>query len=845
MTGGHRHLLAGPDGTSAFFALGDTPHTGQSAEQHEDTLRDVINALADLGGHRLWLRGTSQDWNVDAQLAALHERYPAPAHAPDLPYGARTRDDLLAASASAPAALNLGDPVIVAGVQLTRQRLARQHMARILSDDPIPPTLSDVADVRSTLRSVTSALSAEPLSAAPLAESAIRWLADTSLALGHDPDVIPDVTDNHAGYEGSRARVRRSHSRAFDPTLASTAITHDGRHSTRHLTVLHVEPTFEGRDSTEVVPLLAWLTSLRCEWVASFDVIPPENMVKVSRQVARRVRERVRHDHAHGIEPDQGVIGGDERARETVAEVEQGSVTAGTRVWGRIMVAISGDSEREVMERVDRFVADARRYARAPFTREAGMDADALLFVPGEPWPAINARHNINVLRWPLSTLAALGPGVTGRAGDPVGMYVGPVRDSPLPYLWHPHGGAESDGPNTWLVIARQGGGKSHLAGSICDFCASVGISTRIFDPSDRLTALTRTPHLRDSSVAIPLTGAVPAGILQPHFLDLDPSRAMFAAGEDGDREHRTALASVRALRMDRAIDAIHLLLPNRAIEGNPDAEAAIKRAVTRVGGEYGTDSREILAALKADPNPAAHDVRERLLAESQLAGGRLIFPDSDTDMDKLLRRMTGDALLTVITAPGIDMPQTSNRADWTASNRLAALIGSLGWQLAVRDAWSNTNPVTAWVDEMTALMEGVSSVRSGMLRAFTDSRKVDLSIGVGSQTPGSVRAIDPNVENLVGTVFLGAVDRVTAAATLPLMGITETGTGWADRAAALPYGPGATTRRMVVSGWDRRVAEVTVDRSHMHPDLLRALDTTPPHKRVTIRDRVRAEATA
>ena len=92
---------------------------------------------------------------------------------------------------------------------------------------------------------------------------------------------------------------------------------------------------------------------------------------------------------------------------------------------------------------------------------------------------------------------------------------------------------------------------------------------------------------------------------------------------------------------------------------------------------------------------------------------------------------------------------------------------------------------------------------------------------------------------------LIAMVGFVVTGVGLPLMGITETGTGWADRAAALPYGPGATTRRMVVSGWDRRVAEVTVDRSHMHPDLLRALDTTPPHKRVTIRDRVRAEATA
>ena len=101
---------------------------------------------------------------------------------------------------------------------------------------------------------------------------------------------------------------------------------------------------------------------------------------------------------------------------------------------------------------------------------------------------------------------------------------------------------------------------------------------------------------------------------------------------------------------------------------------------------------------------------------------------------------------LAVITTPGLTLPETTDRAAWTRDHHRAALICSLGWQLAVRDAWASQAPTTVWVDEMGVLMHGVASIGASIKRASTDSRKVNLAAGFASQTGEAFRRIDPDL---------------------------------------------------------------------------------------------------
>ena len=81
-------------------------------------------------------------------------------------------------------------------------------------------------------------------------------------------------------------------------------------------------------------------------------------------------------------------------------------------------------------------------------------------------------------------------------------------------------------------------------------------------------------------------TAAQP-GMLMPHFLDLDPKRAFYPPGADGDEEWADAVAGVKAVRMDRAIDATLLALPYELVSTDASVRSLVEEAVTSVGGQF------------------------------------------------------------------------------------------------------------------------------------------------------------------------------------------------------------------------------------------------------------------
>ena len=809
----HENLTVTDEGTWVWFDLDDVNWEGAAGSDRDNTIADTVQRLVDVLGHRIVLTHVPAPWNADAYLAQVRRKYPTPIT--DQP-GARTRDDLIESAAALPVALGSGDPVIVLGVRFTTRKIAEDHLPLMLGDDPAPPPLGNLNDVRQELRRVAAIVARDGLHGAPLSEAGLAWVMQSCLELGHDPRPIGSVRHHAALPAGDTVR----HGMRPNAAAVPVHVLREDGVRTRHVCVRRVGQVRD-RDSDALPPLFGWLTARRVPWTACFDVHSGDVLVPVVRGRAKVARDTERHDRAHGVDSDEATMRGITRSREILAEVTDGDEATASRVWGVVLVATSGETPQAAVDAMEELAADTARHQKTPLESGWGMDADAYRFVPGEPFGPLDGTAG-SLRRWPLATLAGLGPAVTGKAGDTSGFMMGAVAGSARPYILDTHAGPRNDRPGTIFIIGEQGAAKTATAAAMLDWDTTNGIQCSAWDPTGRMRALARLPHLRADAVEFPLTTAGKPGMLMPHFLDLDPKRRHYEPGVEGDEEWEDAMRGVRAIRMDRAIDAALMMLPER-MGADPDVLAIVEAAVGKVGGEYGTHSREIIDAIERE-STYGRDIAERLRSRAMLSDGAMVFPDRDVD-PSVLDRLGRDAALTVITTPGLSLPQSPDPSRWTKAQRRSLPILVLGWQLAARNIWASTDPTTFFADEMGVLMGGFSSVRSSILRLAYDSRKVDAAAILAAQTPHPILEIDPDVDNLVGAALLGRCHRKTAERALPLLGL-EPGHGWEDRAPRLETG------EFVVSGFDRvpaaRPRQVRVDRAWWHPDLIAATDTTP-----------------
>jgi len=344
------------------------------------------------------------------------------------------------------------------------------------------------------------------------------------------------------------------------------------------------------------------------------------------------------------------------------------------------------------------------------------------------------------------------------------------------------------------------------------------GVPATAFDPSGLMTSMAKTRALSDVSSVFPLTTAGKPGILMPHYLELDPKRTDF----EDDEDWADAMRGAAGARVDRAIDATLMCLPWRMVRDSPYVSQLVESACASVGGQYGTHSREIIDAVRREGERGA-EIAAMLEARARMPDGSMIFPERDED-DEILNRLGRDSLFTLVTMPGLSLPTTADRDLWTREEHRAILIASLGWRLAVRNAWANRSMKTVWVDEMGILMGGFSSVQSDIVRLAYDTRKYSISAGFAAQTGGPIQAIDPDIAGIAGTTFLGR-SRGDVSSSLRLLGV-EAGHGWEESEASLPDSEDA--REFIVSGWDGRVRRVAVDRAWWDVDLAERLNTTP-----------------
>ena len=802
------HLAVTREGTWAFFQLADLDWDGVAPTDRDDLLADVTARLVDITGHRVWLRGTSAPWDPAVFRRRLDRRYPAPI--PDQP-GGRTRDELHASAAALGVALRAARPVIIIGARFTKTRIKADHLPWLVRDMCPPGEGNGLVDQdRQRLRAVTRAVEKAGMQAERLSGAGLQWVVESSIALGHAPAPIGDVTAEDIPASGRRVR------RGTTPMGSTTPIhvVTDRGITTRHVTIRHVA-AMKDRDTNEKWPFLAWLTAQQVEWAACFDLIEGRDLVAAAEYRLKVANDSNAHDAEHGVDRGEGIRRGINRSREVIAEVAHGSPAEANRAWGRIMVATSGDTPQDALDAMTDLASEAERHQDVALEPDWGVEGDVWRFVPGEPWDMTG-----HLRRLPLTTLAALGAGVTGVAGDREGCPLGAMVGSSDMYVFDPHGGPLRNRPGTIFVIGEQGSGKTSLASLLIDWETSNGGRGLVSDPSGKMARLAKMPHLSKDAAVFPLTTAGKPGMLMPHFLDPEPKRRHYPVGAEGDEEFEDAVRGVAAVRMDRAIDAVMMCLPQRMIAVDDGSiQATVENAVGKVGGRYGTHSREIIDAIRSESSMGGK-IADQLDSRARLSDGAMIFPDRDVD-DSVMDTIGRDAALTVVTMPGLSIPQSSDRSTWTREQHRSVPILILGWQLAARSIWADTDPKMFFADELGVLMGGFSSIKSSILRLAYDSRKFDAAAMFAAQTGGPISQIDPDVDNLVGAMFMARTSRNTAEKALPLLG-QGPGSGWDHRAPRLDDG------EFIVSGWDRKPRQVRADQAWWHPDLLAATDTTP-----------------
>lgn len=798
----HANLLSATTGTWAWFHLTGLDWDGLAPRDHNRMVKDQAHRWADMVGHRVVLRGVANPFPVDGFGDAMRVEYPTPANKD------AAASEIVQAQKFA-AALGARRPLVVAGVRLSGKPVQTADLPAVLGDEP---AVGFVEEVRRTYADILTIMRRPGWKGEPLTAAALAWLFETSIAPGvpvHYLDTA-SLDDPKVLLEGARA--------VSDPYQLSMPLhaVRDGRAYEKHVATLRLKDTPPDVDTDRLmVPWLAWPGTVEfpVDWVATCDVYAGEQ-VKSSAALRRRINVNIaEHNRDHGYEAPAEVQRGIDRSREIVDEVSNGTREVATRVQMQVTYTVTCDTKKGVLDKASALIVEAQREHKTTLVHEWGQYADYRRLIPGEP-----CVHDGHVTTAPATFVAAGVPNVTSAAGDSVGVMFGGMAGWPGVYVFDPFGGLKRNRPNVYVAVGEPGCGKTTLLSKVAEHLTVHGVPGVAFDPSGMMAPLGETANIKGSFRQVSLTTA-DAGILQPHFLVPEPKRRDYIGQDEWERAVRAADGE----RADLAIDAVMASLPWSMVSADHDGSilATVEAASARVGGAYGTHSRELIDAVRRESSYGAR-VADALEARAELPDGRLIFPRRDLD-PSVIDALTSSAPFTLVTMPGLTLPPkgVDDRSKWTREQHRSVPILMLGSRFASVPIWRNRDRKWFVSDELGIATGGQSSFSAFLLRLLYDSRKFNASAGLALQTYNTLAKLDDNVTSLIGASFLGRTDRGNAAASLPALGLTP-GNGWEDTAPSLSDG------EFIVSGWDNRVRDIQVDQAWWHPDMVEAVYTTP-----------------
>jgi AAA-like domain len=812
---GNRTITAA--GPILWFTVPGVRFGWRSDDERDRMLEDLAQRVASLVGHRFEIRETSVPWSAHEWRQAMADTAiaPHPDRAPMLDSQERHLESM-----------EFADKQVMIGVHLDAPNpitsRARDRIVNLL-DKGQPDEFAIQAD------DIDRVMAAAGLGALPSTQAEVEWMIRRSIALGC-PSPVPGNPVSGPWTETDIDELADTADWAvlepFGQSVQVVAKLGDGRRVIRHVCILTLGNTdeFDKRG--------AWLS--RCDQLpfpveisATVDVLTEKTITKLVQDAINRVKYQIDHHHEHDEEPPLSLARAHDKAMLVSDEVEQGLNGMSTRVRTWVRFAVSGETEREALDRAGLLI-NLYKAAKVTVAHPKDQYKMAREFIAGEPLSS-----SAYMRQMPVLTFAGGMPQAHHNVGHRKGTYLGfTAIGARRPVLFDMHRSmVEREQSGTTLISGALGAGKSGLIFDLAFQSFMDGIPTAVFDPSGPLAELCYLPETRDNSRHDDLLSSRP-GTLNPFRVLPDPARDEFGSQAAWDQ----AVAGVRARRKSLCRDAIVMFLPSEVI--TEDTRFAIVGAMKEMGGHTTDTPLQVIGNLEKSRDKHSKLLAEYLRQISHLPAAQLVFPFSPEVDDDGSR---DNALLTVTTMRDLALaPEGKPRADWTEEQSMSAALLHLAAWRTYRSIYQLPRhiPKAIFCDECSQ----ISRADSGMdflvtTAAETRKRKIRAVFSAHSLASLYVPLLADKVDSVfVGrTTELGAQQAALRALGVPLaVGFEEILGGLSPHARGAVGRSGA--RQFVYRDGEDGCEKISVDLTHLPAHVRAALDTTPDVKRADVR---------
>lgn len=646
----------------------------------------------------------------------------------------------------------------------------------------------ELAFHRKNIEELGRELAASSLRATPSTVEDLEWLIRRSIALGIPTPRIGVASD----YEES------------DIDSLEAAATWTGEPMTKHIEVTarphgmkdelvrKVAVLTLGRLSDQQIPQesqTGWMQrtdrlGFPVEWSATFDVISPLRTQSWIRGRMDIISDQLKHYvDEHGMQPPTSLKRHNAMAVDiqTSLDSDHGGTAIRTAGWYR--VAVAGETEEQLKERVSQLKSVYG--ARAELVETPNQYHCAREFIPGEPLAT-----GAHVRRMSALALAAAIPQGTAEVGDRVGVTLGHTAGSAMRAVaWHTHWDMERrDTSGLMLIGGGLGSGKTFILGGIVYCSVMSGVQWNVLDPSDRLGRLCDpelVPELKGKARYINLMKGRD-GELNPYRVVGDPKREHFESNDEWER----AISDAQGTRSSLMNDVLYSFLSKTSRE-NPDTDTVLIRSMSTVPPLQSSSATDVVAALEKIAEGeihkdllATHRIKARdLVTEyTRLAGtpiGKLIFPPKGAEM--LDDYEDDDTLLNVYTLNGMSIPSeeiiASGNIPETA--RLSMSVMTLAaWLVQSRIYMGDRDRRKGLAIDEGKVLNAIDTGRMLLTKSATDSRKFNLRAIYCSQNVTHFDVGDDSensLGNLVGAALIGDTQDLAAQrAALKVLGAPQ-----------------------------------------------------------------------
>jgi len=560
------------------------------------------------------------------------------------------------------------------------------------------------------------------------------------------------------------------------------------------------------------------------EWSAHVYVRRDHEVREQLRRVMSRITSQTKHYQVeHDQDPPSALREQHDLALQVEAELADAQDLSATRARGWWRIAVSGSTETECVENVERVITAYARRVQVEHTY--GQHDLAREFLPGEPVRIRAHRRDL-----PVRTVAAGGAAITSTAGDRRGWNIArAVLDGRTPVMYDLWANMERfDVAGYYPIVAGLGGGKSTLIGVIIGKTGAAGIPWTCVDPAGRLGRLARTAPLRAHARALDLVNGHP-GSLNTYRLVADPHPDDFTIQDLADLEDtdlaalgvtaddlgtvtlddldtdridqlrgrwlQRATVRARAARRRLTVDSLTQVLPaSLVVRGDqaPNVTTELLLAATMVDAPDGP-----FAGRPKHPGLVIEALRQSTTKHRQVALTTaelldsirheplpsLLFPERDEH-----DAVAFDRQLMFFSTKGIALPdQHVGQEYWGDEARQGVAILNLASWLCLR--WVYGLPAGqrkgVALDEVHFL-EQLPSGRLMLTEFARNTRKQNLAVLAAKQEE-AVGPDNDTLRNFVGGAFLGRMDDEQASARALGLVQIPTGVGYEQALLDLP----------------------------------------------------------